>query len=105
LGIGITRMPQESFAIDTAHGTMGSWGVQDYKIGWIGLGIVFPPKRYLRLIDTPDEHQVVLEIKAGEPVRYHIQGDWLKGRRFPRSPVLRNWMNDLRNTAMTAALR
>ena len=105
LGIGITRMPQESFAIDTAAGTMGSWGVQDYKIGWIGLGIVFPPKRYLRLIDTPDEHQVVLEIKAGEPVRYHIQGDWLKGRRFPRSPVLRNWMDDLRNTAMIAALR
>jgi hypothetical protein len=103
LGIGITRMPQESFAIDTAHGTMGSWGVQDYKIGWIGLGIVFPPKRYLRLIDTPDEHQVLLEIKVGEPIRYHIQGDWLKGRRFPRSPVLRNWMEALRDTAIIAA--
>lgn len=105
LGIGITRMRQETFALDTAQGVMGSWGVQDSTIGWIGLGIVFPPGRFLRFLDTPDEHQVILAIEQDETVRYHIQGDWLRGRTFPRSPVLRNWMDDLRRTAMTAALR
>lgn len=105
LGVGITRMQQETFAIDTAIGAMGSWGMQDPAIGWIGLGVVFPPHRFLRLQDTPTEHQVILAVERGEPLRYHLQGDWLRGRAFPRSPVLRDWMDGLRRTAVTAALR
>ncbi|MFO7974519.1 MAG: DUF4861 family protein, partial [Candidatus Hydrogenedentota bacterium] len=105
LGIGITRLPQETYALDTAAGVMGSWGVQGPDIGWIGLGVVFPPKRFLRAVGSELEHQVVIAAKAGEPVNYHIQGDWLRGRRFPRSPVLRNWMDDLRRTANKAGLR
>ena len=105
LGIGITRMAQETFAIDTAAGVMGSWGVQGTDIGWIGLGVVFPPKLFVRAMDSEAEHEVILAAKAGVPLRYHIQGDWLRGRTFPRSPVLRNWMDDLRRTALNAKLR
>lgn len=105
LGIGITRLPQETYALDTAAGVIGSWGVQDPEIGWIGLGVVFPPKRFLRAADSELAHQVVLTAKTGEPVRYNIQGDWLRGRTYPRSPLLRNWMDDLRRTADNAGLR
>ena len=104
IGLGITRMRQETFAVDTATGVMGSWGVQGQDIGWVGLGIVFPPQRFLRVTDSEAEHQVILAAETGEPLRYHIQGDWLRGRTFPRSPVLRNWMDDLRRTARVAEL-
>ncbi len=105
IGLGIVRMPQETFALDTASGVMGSWGVQAPDLGWIGLGVVFPPERYRRITDSETEHQVVLDARPGTPLHYHIQGDWLRGRRFPRSPVLSNWMDDLRRTARLANLK
>ncbi len=105
IGLGITRLPQETFALDTAAGVMGNWGVQGTDIGWIGLGVVFPPTRFVRAADSEVEHQVILTAKTGEPLSYHIQGDWLRGRTYPRSPVLRNWMDDLRRTALLAGLR
>lgn len=105
IGIGITRLPQETFALDTASGVMGSWGVQGIDIGWIGLGVVFPAELYRRAADSDTEHQVILDARPGTPLRYHIQGDWLRGRAFPRSPVLSNWMDELRRTARLAGLR
>jgi len=38
----------------------------------------------------------VLRIERGEALRYYIQGDWLRGRRFNRCPTIENWMRDLR---------
>ena len=105
LGIGLTRLPQEAFAFDGDHGILANWGVQEPAIGAIGMGVVFPPKALLRVTDLPGEHQVVLEAERGRPIRYHIQGDWLRGRRFNRSPGLSNWMDDLRKTALAAHLQ
>jgi hypothetical protein len=105
IGVGLTRLPQESYALDTQAGVMASWGVQEPAIGTIGMGVVFAPGRFLRAADSDTEHQVVLKATRGEAMTYHIQGDWLRGRRFNRCPELSNWMNDLRETAQTANLR
>lgn len=99
LGIGLVKLPQESLLIDTQAGVMGSWGVQNPNIGWIGMGIIFPSTRFVRLVDLPDEHQVVVEIERGAALTYHIQCDWLKGRRFPRCPGASDWLDELRKTA------
>lgn len=105
LGIALTRMPQESYLLDTQAGVMASWGVQQTAIGTVGLGAVFPAARFLRAADTDLEHRVMLRTSLGEPLIYHIQGDWLRGRRFNRCPALSNWVDDLRQTAHLAALR
>ncbi len=96
LGLGLTRLPQQAFAFDSGAGIMANWGVQQAVIGEIGMGLLFPPERYLRCADDEDEHQVVLRIERGEALRYYIQGDWLRGRRFNRCPTIENWMRDLR---------
>lgn len=105
LGIGLTRLPQESFALDTQAGIMASWGSQSPEIGTIGLGIVFAPSAFRRTADSADEHQVVLSAATGVPIHYHIQGDWLRGRRFPCCPNLGNWVDELRAAARIAGLR
>jgi len=66
------------------------------------MGILFPTRQYLRFVDLPDQHQVVVRLAKYVPVVYHIQGDWLNGRRFPRCPGLENWLDDLRRTALLA---
>ncbi len=105
LGIGLRTLRQESFALDKAAGVLANWGIQEPAAGWIGLGVVFPPSSFLRAEESPQEHQVVLACQAGQPLTYHIQGTWLKGRRFNRCPNLVNWVEDLRRTAQEAGLK
>ena len=100
LGIGLTKLGQESFTLSPDQGIMASWGVQEPAIGVIGMGVIVPPAKWLRYVDLEDEHQVVIAIAHGEPVTYRIQGDWLRGRRFPRSPGINDWLDDLRRTAL-----
>lgn len=102
LGIGITRLDEETFGVDSAAGIMASWGLQDVEIGTVGLGILFDPDTFVRITDDPEQHQVVVRMTSGQPVCYRIQGDWLNGRRFPRCPVLSNWMDELRNAVSQA---
>ena len=104
VGIGMRKLTQESFAMDEAAGILASWGIQDPTIGWIGLGVVYPKSLVVRAEDLPDQHQVVLKAERGKPLTYHIQGTWLKGRRFDRCPTLSNWMGDLKETATLATL-
>ena len=104
LGIGLTTLPQEAFAIDTEAGVMASWGFQDAAIGTIGMGVLFPPDAFVRCADQPGYHEVVVRIDKGAPLTYGIQGDWLRGRRFPRCPTMTNWLDELRETARRAAL-
>ncbi|MDQ1255933.1 MAG: hypothetical protein QG656_527 [Candidatus Hydrogenedentes bacterium] len=102
LGIGLTKLAQEDFAVDDTAGIAASWGVQQPAIGTIGMGIVYPRAAFLRHVDLPDEHQVVLKIALNQPLTYHIQGDWLRGRRFPCCPTIDNWLKELRATAALA---
>lgn len=99
LGIGLTRLAQETFRLDTQNGIMANWGIQQVAIGTIGMGVLFDPKAYIRCLDTADEHQVILRPENGA-VRYRIQGDWLRGRRFNRCPTLDNWFEELRRAAI-----
>ena len=101
MGIGLTKLPEEALLLDTEAGVLGSWGFQSPTIGTIGLGIIYPAERFLRFVDLPDENQVVVRIERGVPLMYHIQSDWLRGRRFPVAPSASDWLNDLRKTAAT----
>lgn len=99
LGIGLTKLAQEAFLADTESGVMATWGVQSPAIGSIGLGILFPPDEFLRLADLPDERQVVVQVHVGNPLRYGIQCDWLRGRTHSVSPTASDWLNVLRQSA------
>ncbi len=95
LGIGLTKLPQEDVSIDPEAGIMGVWGCQTPVIGTIGMGILYPPERYKRFADLPQENQVVIDVERNEPLVYHIQCDWLRGRRFCRCPSAQDWFDDL----------
>jgi hypothetical protein len=97
LGIGLVRLPDETFFSDKDAGVLGSWGFQEPQIGWIGMGIIFPSKRFLRFDDQQEEHRVLLDCKPGEPVIYYIRSDWLRGHQFPCSPSAQDWFDELKN--------
>ena len=91
IGIGLTRLPEETFIIDEQTGIMGSWGFQNPEIGWIGLGVIFPPNRFVKLDEQPNEHRIVLRYEKGKPLTYRIQSRWLKGIRFSCCPSAQEW--------------
>lgn len=95
LGIGLTRLPHEQFALETQRGVMAARGAQDPAIGPVGIAVIFPRAAYLRYAALPEEHQVILRIEKGKALQYAIQGDWLNGRRFPRCPSLMDWVREL----------
>ncbi len=95
IGIGLTKLKQENFLLDGAAGVMASRGLQTPAIGWVGLGVRFPAAAFLRGVELDDMHQVVLKAAPGEPMAYAIQGDWLRGRRFPYCPTIENWVREL----------
>ena len=97
LGIGLVRLSDETFFSDKDAGIIASWGFQEPRIGWIGMGITFPPERFLRFDEQPEEHRVLLDCKPGEPITYYIHGDWLRGHQFPCSPSARDWFDVLKN--------
>ncbi len=99
LAIVLNQLPEEDFFIDPSTGIMGLWGFQQPEIGWIGTGIVFHAKRFVRLDKQAGEHRAVLKYKPGEILKYHIQGDWLRGHRFSRCPGKKEWMETLKETA------
>jgi hypothetical protein len=91
LGIGLTRLKEEAFYCDNEKGYMANWGIQEPEIGWIGLGILFDQKKYMRVENDKDEHRVVLQYQKNEPLTYQIKGMWLKGERFPISVSPNDW--------------
>ena len=96
LGVGLTRLAQEQVVFDPEAGALGVWGRQSTEIGTIGMGVVFAPERLARVAELPGEHQAVLEIGRGEPVRYGLRAEWLKGRRFDCCPSAQDWLTELR---------
>jgi hypothetical protein len=101
IGIGLTRLPEETFIIDKQKGIMGSWGFQNPEIGWIGLGVIFPSNRFVKLDEQPNEHRVVLRYEKDKPLRYHIQSKWLKGIRFSCCPSAQDWEEILQHIEST----
>lgn len=93
LGIGLTRLTEEEFVCDQKAGYMASWGIQEPEIGWIGLGIIFPPDRFVRMEHDDQEHRVILRGVTNDPVHYAITGEWLKGTRFRCCPTAPDWFN------------
>ena len=99
LGIGLMNLAEEDFFYDKTMGVMGSWGFQDPEIGWIGLGVIFSPKRFIRIDNEKDEHRVVVKCERNVPLTYYIKGEWLRGNQFPCCPVGSNWYDKLKSTA------
>ena len=105
LGIGLTRLKEETYLADPKAGIMGLWGFQLPEIGWIGMGIVYPVNRYIRMDHQPEEYRVILRFEPGKPLVYHIQGDWLRGHRFICCPSARDWQSTLNKTADMIGLK
>jgi len=99
LGIGLTRLNEESFVCNEEKGTMSNWGIQEPEIGWIGMGILFESHKYLRVENDKEEHRVVVRYDKNEPVTYQIKGMWLKGEQFPISLSPSDWFQRVENTA------
>lgn len=91
LGIGLTKLIEEEFFYDEKNGVMGSWGFQEPEIGWIGLGVLFPTKKFNRIVSLPNEHQVIVNCELNKPIKYSIVGSWLRGHQFPCCPVASDW--------------
>ena len=105
LGIGLTRLKEDTFLTDSKAGVMGLWGFQQPEIGWIGMGVVYPVDRYIRMDHQPEEYRVILRCETGKPIVYHIQGDWLRGHRFSCCPSAQDWQVTLKKTATIAGLQ
>ncbi|MCE5231438.1 DUF4861 domain-containing protein [bacterium] len=99
LGVGLTRLAETYFENNTTSGILGVWGFQTPQIDWVGLGIIYPPGIYSRLIQSPGELDVVLKAYPGKLVDWTIKNDWRRGRRFSNHPILVNWMRELTKTA------
>ena len=99
LGIGLVRLANETYFSDKVSGVIGSRGFQDPAIGWIGLGVIFPPDRFVRFDEQPAEHLVVLRCETGVPMVYNIRADWLRGHQFSCCPSAQDWFDTLRMTA------
>ena len=105
LGIGLTRLKEEIFFTEPKAGIMGLWGFQQPEIGWIGMSIIYPADRYLRMDHQPEEYRVILRCETGKPLVYHIQGDWLRGHRFGCCPSAQEWQNTIKKTATMTGLK
>ena len=95
LGIGLTRLGEEDFFYDKDTGIMGSWGFQEPEIGWIGLGVIFSPDRFIRIDNVANEHIVVVKCDKNVPLTYNIMGEWLRGNQFPCCPSPSDWFKKL----------
>ncbi|MCI2082391.1 MAG: DUF4861 family protein [Bacteroidales bacterium] len=100
LGIGMVRLPDETYFRDGKKGIMASWGFQDPQVGIIGIGIAFPHNLLLRFEENKYEHQAILKCRGNMPVVYRIQGDWLRGHRFPIYPSAQDWFDKLDSIRM-----
>ncbi len=99
LGVGLARPAENYFEHQPAAGILGIWGFQTPQIDWVGLGIIYPPANFSRLVQSTDELDVVLKAYPGKLVDWTIKNDWRRGRRFSNFPVLVNWMRELNKAA------
>lgn len=95
LGIGLTQLGDETFYCDSEKGYMANWGMQEAEIGWIGLGVMFDPEKYVRVENDKGEHRVLVGYHRDKPFIYQIKGLWLKGERFPTTVSPHDWFKRL----------
>lgn len=105
MGVVINKIPYEEFFLNEKAGIMGLWGFQDPAMGWIGMGVMFPPDRYICQSDSSDEYRAVLRIKKGETLRFYAQGDWLRGHRFVPGGGVKEWQETLLKQAHVLHLK
>ncbi len=105
LGIALTRLTHQDLVVDTAAGVFGVKGEQSYYVGSVGMGVVYPVSRFLRVSNPASENEVVLGIEKAVPVVYHIVADWQRGRQYPAAPSTGDWLEELRRLARQAALK
>jgi hypothetical protein len=99
MALGLTRLSPEETFLDKSLGCMGSWGMQDGRIGVIGMGLIVPPGRF---VDTVEGNEVRwLRCEGGDgDLRYWMLGDWRRGRRFPVAPTVETWAGEVKELAV-----
>lgn len=105
LGISLTRLSHQDLVVDTAAGVFGVKGEQTYYVGPIGMGVVYPVARFLRVSNPASENEVVLTVEKGAPVVYHIVADWQRGRQYPVAPSTGDWLEELRQLSRQLGLK
>ena len=92
---GLMKLPQDQWQINSAAGTLASWGLMDRQIQDVGLGLVFSPETYIGFSETKWDRHVRLKIGPGQKARHYIVGTWRKGRTYRYSPDLNTWSAEL----------
>lgn len=100
LAPGFTKLADERMVIDDNAGVFATWGRQTTIIGTVGFGLVFDPKAFGGVVELPAERRVKLRAQLGQEMSYVIQGDWLRGRQYPRSPTIDNWYGELKRLSL-----
>ncbi|NUN98284.1 MAG: DUF4861 family protein [Candidatus Omnitrophica bacterium] len=103
LGIGLSKLPQETLRLDSALGAFSVRGFQTPLIGWIEMGVAFPAERFQRMGGSELENQVVLRIEKDKPTTYHLECNWPRGNRFDCCPTGEDFFEGIRGLA--ASLR
>jgi hypothetical protein len=101
LGIGLVRPGDAYYENRPATGIVGIWGVQSPAIDWAGMGIIYPPSTYSRIIESSGEIDLVLQAQPGRLVNWTLKNDWRRGRRFTNFPSGPDWLTLLTNSLST----
>jgi len=105
LGIGLTHLGDEDFFYNKDTGVMASWGFQDPEIGWVGLGVIFSPDRFIRIDNLENEHIVVVKCERDVLLTYYIMGEWLRANQFPCCSAPSDWYKKLEINAEETGLK
>ncbi len=104
LGLEMMKLPpKEKYLCDTDKGVMASRIFEGPEIGWVGLGLIFPPQRLINMTETASSHMAVVACEAGRPLTYATQFEWVFGRKYRFGPTAQDWFKEMQNLADRAA--
>ncbi|MEN6626384.1 MAG: DUF4861 family protein [Candidatus Sumerlaeia bacterium] len=101
LGVGLVRPSEAYYEHRAASGVVGIWGLQTPSIGWVGIGMLYSPADFSRIIESAGEIDLILKATPGQYVNWTLKNEWLRGERFNNFPVGTNWLEKLAATTVT----
>ena len=96
---GVTKLPNDTFHIDTGSGVLTNFGISDNEIKDIGMGIIFKPGEYTGYSESETDRYVRLKIPAGKQCTHWIIGGWRKGFMSPVAPSAKDWADSVEELA------
>jgi hypothetical protein len=97
LAPGLLHLAEEQAFENLERGLIGTWGRQGDEIGEIGLAVMVPPAQVEKVLELPEERQIVChpgETDGGADFTYMIMGTWRRGMQYPIAPTWENWKRE-----------